>query len=121
MYGGVWNEFWVDAPPLGARAWQEMDCWAGFSVGFAQYWKFSAEYVQFNFPNAIPTAYNSVFTLSYNDAHWGWWFPFNPYVSLFYNMRRRLDRGVRQDRRHLSRDARHRRRRSRCSRKRCSR
>jgi hypothetical protein len=69
-----------------SRAWQEMDVYAGFSVGFAQHWKFSAEYVQFNFPSAIPTAYNSVYTLSYSDAHWGWWFPLNPYVSLFYNM-----------------------------------
>ena len=86
VYGGIWNEFWVDGRPLGARAWQEMDAYAGISVAFAQYWKFSAEYVQFNFPNAIPTAYNSVYTLSYSDAHWGWWFPFNPYVSLFYNM-----------------------------------
>lgn len=92
VYGGVWNEFFVEGRPLVpaanpfSRAWQEMDVYAGFSVGFAQHWKFSAEYVQFNFPSAIPTAYNSVYTLSYNDAHWGWWFPFNPYVSLFYNM-----------------------------------
>ena len=62
-----------------------MDFYGGFTVGFAQHWKFSAEYVQFNFPNSIPTAYNGVFTLSYSDAHWGWWIPLNPYVSLFYN------------------------------------
>jgi hypothetical protein len=86
VYGGVWNEFWVDGRPIGARAWQEMDAYAGISIAFAQYWKLSAEYVQFNFPNSIPTAYNSVYTLSYSDAHWGWWFPFNPVVSVFYNM-----------------------------------
>jgi hypothetical protein len=86
VYGGVWNEFWVGGRVPGARAWQEMDAYAGVSIAFAEYWKLSAEYVQFNFPNAIPTAYNSVYTLSYSDAHLGWWFPFNPYVSLFYNM-----------------------------------
>lgn len=84
LYGGVWNEFWTDPPP-GARVWQEMDIWIGTSVTFAQYWKFSAEHLQFHFPNAIPTAYNYVFTLSYSDAHWGWVIPLNPYISLFYN------------------------------------
>lgn len=84
VYGGVWNEFWAEPNP-GARAWQEMDFYFGVGVGFAKYWKFSAEYVQFNFPGAIPTAYNGVFTLSYNDAHWGWPVAFNPFVSLFYN------------------------------------
>ena len=86
IYGGVWNEWWLDASLPGARAWQEMDFYAGFTIGFAQYWKFSAEYVQFNFPNSIPTAQNAVFTLAYSDAHWGLWFPLNPYVSLFYNI-----------------------------------
>ena len=57
VFGGVWNEFWNDPTP-GARVWQEMDMWAGFSVGFAQYWTFTAQHVQFHFPNAIPTAYN---------------------------------------------------------------
>ena len=78
--------FGLGAGPPGRRAWQEMDAYAGVSVTFAQYWRFSAEYVQFNFPNSVPTAYNSVYTLGYNDAHWGWWFPLNPYVSVFYNM-----------------------------------
>lgn len=84
LYGGIWNEFWSDPTP-GARVWQEMDLWFGATIGFAQYWKFSAEHLQFHFPSAIPTAYNYVFTLAYSDAHWGWAIPLNPYVSVFYN------------------------------------
>ncbi len=84
LYGGVWNEFW-SSPGGGNRTWQEMDWWVGASIGFAKYWKFSAEHLEFHFPNAIPTAYNYVFTLVYNDAHWGWPIPLNPYVSVFYN------------------------------------
>lgn len=86
IYGGVWNEFWSDPPP-GGRVWQEMDWWVGVAVGFAKYFKLSVEHVQFNFPNGIPTAYNYVFTLNYDDSHWGWPIPFNPYVSVFYNAR----------------------------------
>ena len=87
VHGGVWNEWRVSHRPIGVRAWQEMDSYVGVDVGFAQYWKLTAEYVQFNFPTpGPPTAYNSVYTLGYDDAHLGWWFPFNPYVSLFYNM-----------------------------------
>jgi hypothetical protein len=62
-----------------------MDVYVGVAIVFAQYWKVSAEYVQFNFPSAIPTAYNGVFTLSYSDAHWGLPVPLNPFVSVFYN------------------------------------
>jgi hypothetical protein len=86
VHAGVWSEYWVNSlTNLGVRSWQEMDFWAGIDVVFAQYWKFTAEYVQFNFPGTIPTATNGVFTLGYSDAHLGWWFPFNPYVTLFYN------------------------------------
>ena len=63
-----------------------MDFYGGVTVGFAQHWKFSAENVQFNFPNSIPTAYNGVFTLSYRRRALGLaGSPLNPYVSLFYN------------------------------------
>jgi len=84
VYGGVWNEFWSDPPP-GGRVWQEMDWWVGMSTVFAKYWKLDVQHVQFNFPNGIPTAYNYVFTLGYDDSGWGLPFTFNPYVSLFYN------------------------------------
>jgi hypothetical protein len=84
VFGGVWNEFWADPTP-GARAWQEMDMWAGFSVGFAQYWTFTAQHVQFHFPSAIPTAYNYDFKLAFNDAFLGLPVVFNPYIDVFYN------------------------------------
>ena len=79
VFGGVWNELWMDAP-AGVRHWQEMDWWAGFSVGFAQHWKFTAQVLQFAFPWGLPTAENYVFTLAYNDAHWNLPFTINPYV-----------------------------------------
>ena len=85
VYGGIWNEAWT-SPPAG-RKWQEMDWWAGFSVGFAQHWKFSAEYLEFVFPSGLTTAQNLVFTLAYDDSHWGLPFTINPYVSLFYNIK----------------------------------
>lgn len=85
VYGGIWNEAWT-SPPAG-RKWQEMDWWAGVSVGFAQHWKFSAEYLEFVFPSGLTTAQNLVFTLAYDDSHWGLPFTINPYVSLFYNIK----------------------------------
>ncbi len=86
VYGGVWSEYW-SSPPVGGRVWQEMDMWAGMTVGFAKSWKFTAEHVQFHFPSppGIPTAYNYVFTLAYDDSAWGLPVAFNPYVSVFYN------------------------------------
>jgi hypothetical protein len=84
VFGGVWNEFWDDPTP-GSRMWQEMDMWAGFSVGFAQYWNFTAQHVQFHFPGATPTAYNYDFKLSFNDSFTGSPITWNPYVDVFYN------------------------------------
>lgn len=84
VFGGIWNEFW-DSPPPAGRVWQEMDWWIGFSVGFARYWKFTAQHVQFNFPNSIPTAYNYDFKLAFDDSFLGLPITFNPYLSLFYN------------------------------------
>ena len=87
VFGGVWNEFWND-PPAGGKTWQEMDWWLGFTVGFARYWKFTAQHVQFQFPGgagAPPTAYNYDFKLSLDDSFMGWPITFNPYVGVFYN------------------------------------
>ena len=88
VYGGIWNELYEHAPPLGVRHWQEMDWWAGISVGFAKYWTFSAESLNFVFPNAPPgagTAYNYNFALGFDDSFLGLPVVFNPYVSFFYN------------------------------------
>lgn len=84
IYGGVWNEFWSNAP-AGTRSWQEMDMYAGVSFGFAKSWNLTTEYVSFNFPTGLPTASNYVFTLGYDDSGWGLPVAFNPYVTLFYN------------------------------------
>ncbi len=86
VFGGVWNEFW-SSPPAGSRQWQEMDWWLGFTVGFAKYWSFTAQTVQFNFPGAAPppTAYNYDFKLAFNDAFLGGPIVWNPYVDVFYN------------------------------------
>ena len=83
VFGGVWSESWT-APPVGTRHWQEFDWWAGASVGFADYWKLSAQILQFKFPGG-PTDENFVFSLSYDDSHFGWPITINPYVNLFYN------------------------------------
>jgi hypothetical protein len=90
IFGGVWNEFWSDPiAPNPVRVWQEMDMYAGFSVGFAQYWTFTAQHVQFHFPGTatvqLPTAYNYDFKLSFNDAFLGLPVVFNPYIDVFYN------------------------------------
>lgn len=83
LFGGIWSESWSD-PPVGGRNWQEVDWWIGASFGFADYWKFSAQHLQFMFPPGLGTMRMFTFTLSYSDAHWGWPVAFNPYVSVFY-------------------------------------
>ena len=83
VFGGVWNEYW-DSPAAGASSWQEQDWWAGFSVKFAQYWKFTAQSLQFQLPGG-PTAYNYVFSLALDDSFLGLPVTFNPYVNVFDN------------------------------------
>ena len=88
VYGDIGTSCHEHAPPAGVRHWQEMDWWAGVSVGFTKYWTFSAESLNFVFPNAPPgagTAYNYNFALSFDDSFLGLPVVFNPYVSLFYN------------------------------------
>lgn len=82
-FGGVWNEWW-SRPPVGGRAWQEMDYWLGASVTFAQNWTLSASYLVFQIPNG-PSAQNWTGTLSYADSGFGILpFSINPYVTLLY-------------------------------------
>jgi hypothetical protein len=83
VYGGIWNENWVDSTAP-TRHWQEMDWWGGFTVGFAKYWTFTGEHVEFVFPGG-GSVYNYDFTLAFNDASfWPWQFAFNPYVTFWY-------------------------------------
>jgi hypothetical protein len=83
VMGGVWNELW-SKPPVGSRAWQEMDWWLGFNVGFAKYWNFTAQYLEFDFPSG-GSAKNYDFKLALDDGFVGWPIKLNPYVELFYN------------------------------------
>ena len=48
-----------------ARTGRRWTSAAGVTVGFAQHWKFSAEYVQFNFPNSDSDGLQRRFTLFY--------------------------------------------------------
>lgn len=85
VFGGVWNEDYTD--PSGSQAlfrhWQEMDWWAGISVGFADHWTFSAQQLDFSFP-WDGTISNSVFKLSFDDSYWGYPITINPYFQVFY-------------------------------------
>ena len=81
VFGGVWNEMW-SSPALGTGNWQELDWWLGFSVGFAQHWKFSAQHLQFKFPGGA-TIYNYVYSLGFDDSYLGLPIVFNPYINLF--------------------------------------
>ncbi len=83
FFGGVWNEVW-SSPPVGGSAWQEMDWWVGFSVGFAQHWTFTAQHLQFMFPGGA-TDYNYTYTLAFDDSFLGWPVTINPYVNVFNN------------------------------------
>jgi hypothetical protein len=87
VFGGTWDETWTK-PPAGVRHWQEMDWWAGFSVGFAQHWKVSAQHLEFLFPGGTGgAAINDTATLSFDDSYLGWPITINPYVDVFYNER----------------------------------
>jgi hypothetical protein len=87
VFGGVWNETWTDPRlPVSGRHWQEMDWWAGASVGFAEHWKISAQHLEFLFPGG-GAAINDTATLSFDDSYLGWLITFNPYINAFYTER----------------------------------
>ena len=81
LFGGIWNETWLDAP-VGVRHWTEMDWWGGFKVGFARYWAFTGEFVQFVFPGGGSVS-NISATLSFDDSSF-WPIAFRPYVQVWY-------------------------------------
>jgi hypothetical protein len=85
VFGGVWNEDYTDPSGFQAlwRHWQEMDWWAGVSVGFAEHWTFSAQHLDFAFP-WDGTISNDVFKLSFDDSYWGLPITINPYFQMFY-------------------------------------
>ena len=83
VFTGAWSESWT-SPPTGGRHWQEVDWWAGMSVGFADHFKLSAQFLTFQFPGG-GSIRNFTGTLSYDDSYLGLPITFNPYVTVFYN------------------------------------
>jgi hypothetical protein len=83
IFGGAWSESW-SSPPAGGRHWQEVDYWGGLSIGFAEHFNLSTQFVNFQFP-AGGTIRNFTAKLSYDDSHLGLPITINPYVNLFYN------------------------------------
>jgi hypothetical protein len=85
VFGGVWNEDYTDPHNFQAlyRNWQEMDWWAGVSIGFAEHWTVSAQQLDFNFP-WDGQINNSVYKLSFDDSYWGLPVTINPYFQVFY-------------------------------------
>lgn len=85
VYGGVWNDLWSEQRHPTAGSWNEFDWFVGVTLKFAQYWKFSVEYMEFlSPPGNFSAERNLEFTLAYDDSHWGWPITINPYVKLFY-------------------------------------
>jgi hypothetical protein len=86
LYSYVWNDLWSKQGDPKVGSWNEFDWAVGFTVKFAQNWKFGFEYVEFlSPPGAFSDERNAEFTLAYDDSHWGLPFTINPYVKLFYN------------------------------------
>jgi hypothetical protein len=85
VFTGLWNEDYADphANQYLFRHWQEMDWWAGISVGFAQHWNFTAQQIDFAFP-WDGTISNSIYSVSFDDSYWGFPITFNPYFQVFY-------------------------------------
>jgi hypothetical protein len=86
LYSYVWNDLWSKQGDPQVGSWNEFDWAVGFTVKFAQNWKFGFEYVEFlSPPGAFRNERNVELTLAYDDSHWGLPFTINPYVKLFYN------------------------------------
>ncbi len=85
VFGGIWNETYTDPHDfqIGFRHWQEMDWWAGFSVGFAEHWGFSYQHLEYKltWDGGIQ---NDVYKQSFDDSYWGFPVTINPYFLVFY-------------------------------------
>ena len=95
-FAGVWAES-LNNPGAGYKRMQEYDWWAGASIGFADYFKLTAQSLQFQLqsteianPKPQAVVKNATVTLAYDDAHLGLPIALNPSVTVFYN----LDGGV---------------------------
>jgi hypothetical protein len=97
---GTWSDLWSKQGdftfPNGSHeavgSWNEFDWWVGGDIKFADFWKFGLQYIEFippahDLPTSFPrTEHNMEFSLSYDDAHWGWLITLNPYAKLFYEL-----------------------------------
>ena len=83
-FAGVWAESWNDAP-VGTQNMQEVDWWAGGSVGFADHFKFTAQSLQFVLLPGAGVIKNATATLAFDDAFLGLPIALNPSVGIFYN------------------------------------
>ena len=81
---GAWGESWNDAP-VGTHNMQEVDWWAGGSIGFADHFKFTAQSLQFVLLPGAGVIKNATATLAFDDAYLGLPIALNPSVGIFYN------------------------------------
>ena len=81
---GAWGESWNDAP-VGTHNMQEVDWWAGGSIGFADHFKFTAQSLQFVLLPGAGVVKNATATLAFDDAFLGLPIALNPSVGIFYN------------------------------------
>ena len=81
---GAWGESWNDAP-VGTHNMQEVDWWAGGSVGFADHFKLTAQSLQFVLLPGAGVIKNATATLAFDDAYLGLPIALNPSVGIFYN------------------------------------
>ena len=81
---GAWGESWNDAP-VGTHNMQEVDWWAGGSIGFADHFKFTAQSLQFVLLPGAGVIKNATATLAFDDAFLGLPIALNPSVGIFYN------------------------------------
>ena len=81
---GAWGESWNDAP-VGKQNMQEVDWWAGGSIGFADHFKFTAQSLQFVLLPGAGVVKNATASLAFDDAYLGLPIALNPSVGVFYN------------------------------------
>jgi hypothetical protein len=81
---GAWAESRNDAP-AGTQNMQEVDWWAGGSIGFADHFKFTAQSLQFVLLPGAGVIKNATASLAFDDAYLGLPIALNPSVSIFYN------------------------------------
>lgn len=87
VFAGVWNDIWSEQGDPYVGAWNECDWLAGFTVQFANNWKFGAQVIPFiSPPHHFQLEDNLEFLLAYDDSDWEYPITINPYVKWFWAM-----------------------------------